>query len=265
MTAANHSAPVPGPWRRTLFNSTLAGSWSGVCFITATYRLARSAQLHGKAPKTTRVARDALQQQRAHDTIDTIREAARRIIAQDGFAAATAHQIARVAGVGIGTLYRYYPDRRAVLGELLDALFDALHAKLIGAREAHANASLEQIATQIVEGYVAMLREQREVLAPLLAKRPMIETVERRAARQRQLQTWLREQLDAHAQLVIDHDFAAFVLLKAVDAVTTSTLTQRPQALESGELQRELSRVVVSYLRAARQAEVMKTNSLLGV
>lgn len=59
-----------------------------------------------------------------------IRAAALRLIAQHGFEAVTMRQIAAEVGVQAGALYRYTPDKQALLADLMQAHMDELHAAL---------------------------------------------------------------------------------------------------------------------------------------
>ena len=57
-------------------------------------------------------------QRRSRDTVGAILEATARVLVAEGPAAASTNRIAKVAGVGIGTLYQYFASRE----EILDAL-----------------------------------------------------------------------------------------------------------------------------------------------
>ena len=59
-------------------------------------------------------------QRRAQDTVDAILEAAARVLAERGYAAATTNRIAERAGVSIGSLYEYFPGKDAILAQLLE-------------------------------------------------------------------------------------------------------------------------------------------------
>ena len=58
-------------------------------------------------------------QQRALATCAAIVEAAARILEAQGEAALNTNRVAEVAGVSIGTLYQYYPDKTAILVALV--------------------------------------------------------------------------------------------------------------------------------------------------
>jgi len=54
-------------------------------------------------------------QARSRATYDSILEAAAQVLARDGAAALTTNRVAERAGVSIGTLYQYFPDKAAIV------------------------------------------------------------------------------------------------------------------------------------------------------
>lgn len=70
-------------------------------------------------PKAPPEARKAPQQARAIATCAAIVEASARILETDGPAGLTTNGIAERAGVSIGTLYQYYPDKQAIVVALI--------------------------------------------------------------------------------------------------------------------------------------------------
>ena len=73
-------------------------------------------------------------QARATDTIETILEAAARILERDGIAGLTTNRIAERAGISIGTLYGYFPNKQSILltmgRRLLAQCLTAIHAAI---------------------------------------------------------------------------------------------------------------------------------------
>lgn len=62
-------------------------------------------------------ARRRPSQQRSRETVEWIVEAAARVFEREGLDATT-NRIAEEAGVSIGSLYQYFPDKHALLDEL---------------------------------------------------------------------------------------------------------------------------------------------------
>jgi len=65
-------------------------------------------------------------QERAKATVDAIYEAALQLFVVDNYSAVTTDKIAERAGVSIGTLYQYFPNKESILVGLWDQVFDAV-------------------------------------------------------------------------------------------------------------------------------------------
>jgi AcrR family transcriptional regulator len=76
-------------------------------------------------------------QRRSKETVAAIVEAAARVFAEVGVEQATTNEIAEVAGVSIGSLYQYFPNKRALLEALYDRESERLHEvflRMVGER-----------------------------------------------------------------------------------------------------------------------------------
>ncbi len=80
------------------------------------------------------MSRAAPKQQRSKDTVARILTAANALFAGRGSAGVTTTQIAEAAGVSVGALYRFFPDKRsigeALAAEYLDAATERFAAPL---------------------------------------------------------------------------------------------------------------------------------------
>jgi AcrR family transcriptional regulator len=70
------------------------------------------------ASRTARNSRRKPRQERARETVEAIVEAAAQVFDRHGYAAGTTNRIAERAGVSIGTLYQYFPNKDAIVVEL---------------------------------------------------------------------------------------------------------------------------------------------------
>lgn len=69
-------------------------------------------------------------QQRSKDTVAFLLEAAAQVFGERGYARTTTNHVAERAGVSIGTLYQYFPDKDALLVALAREHLDAARAAL---------------------------------------------------------------------------------------------------------------------------------------
>jgi AcrR family transcriptional regulator len=84
--------------------------------------------------------RTAPQQPRSQAKINEAVEAADRLLARDGAGGVTTTRVAAEAGIAVGTIYRYFPDK--------EALFDALAARCLTRFESLMDALVQQSRTE---------------------------------------------------------------------------------------------------------------------
>lgn len=108
-------------------------------------------------------------QARAQRTLQAIVQAAAQILVKEGEAALTTNRIAERAGVSIGTLYQYFPDKQAVLRAMVDgqrlAAVAAIEAWLEQASEQGLprEAVARGVVACIVEGFAGRTPAQRKL------------------------------------------------------------------------------------------------------
>ncbi len=67
----------------------------------------------------TTAFRKAPKQKRSQSLVDDVMEATAKLIPDFGFDRATTNKIAELAGVSIGSLYRYFPNKEAIFISLI--------------------------------------------------------------------------------------------------------------------------------------------------
>ena len=70
-------------------------------------------------------------QARAYATFDAIVGAATRILTRESYAALTMEHLASVAGVGVGSVYEYFPSKETIVAEVARNLIDDLTRELV--------------------------------------------------------------------------------------------------------------------------------------
>ena len=101
----------------------------------------------------------------AKKNYDHLLAVARAVVIKEG-AEASLRDIARRAGVGLGTLYRHFPTREALLEALLRVSFDELTAK---AGELETSSSPEDALVSWLREAVAVAHNHRGVVASMMA------------------------------------------------------------------------------------------------
>lgn len=87
-------------------------------------------------------------QQRSRDMVAILMDAAARVIVERGFDNLTTNHVAAAAGVSIGSLYQYFPDKDA----LVEALLQRHAAELLAVVDARLRELIEADARAITQG-----------------------------------------------------------------------------------------------------------------
>lgn len=112
-------------------------------------------------------------QGRSQHTVDVIVEAATRIFDEVGVQATT-NQIAELAGVSIGSLYQYFPNKLALITELHER-HRALVAKgVLGALDAMDSRPLDEVVLRVVEYSLSAHRDSPGLQRVLHAQLPQL-------------------------------------------------------------------------------------------
>jgi AcrR family transcriptional regulator len=106
-------------------------------------------------------------QRRSQVTVTAILDAAARVFEERGFDAGTTNHVAEVAGVSIGSLYEYFPNKDAMVVALVERELERERTRLL--------AILEPAATP--DELAAQLRAFVETLVELHARRPALHRI----------------------------------------------------------------------------------------
>jgi AcrR family transcriptional regulator len=101
-------------------------------------------------PKLQLRPRKAPLQSRSHATVAAILEAAARVLARQSLSGFNTNRVAEVAGVSIGTLYQYFPNKEALIGALIEREQAALAAAVQRAVDDSAGQSLQASIAALV-------------------------------------------------------------------------------------------------------------------
>ncbi|MEI2581644.1 TetR/AcrR family transcriptional regulator [Scytonema sp. PRP1] len=84
--------------------------------------------------KIPTIPRKLPQQDRSKVTVDAILTATARILTEEGYDKASTNRIAELAGVSIGSLYQYFPNKEALVASLVEhhvnEMIDLVESKL---------------------------------------------------------------------------------------------------------------------------------------
>jgi AcrR family transcriptional regulator len=91
-------------------------------------------------------ARKSPVQARSRETVATILEAAAHVLERRGYAGVTTNHVAVRAGVSIGSIYQYFPDKDALLAALVERDMRDAHSAMLAALARQRELELEPLA-----------------------------------------------------------------------------------------------------------------------
>ncbi|RJQ82872.1 TetR/AcrR family transcriptional regulator [Pseudonocardiaceae bacterium YIM PH 21723] len=188
-------------------------------------------------------------QVRAELTRQRILTAAAHIFAEHGYAAGTTNRIAEQARISIGSLYQYYPNKDAILAELLSRHLDGDRAT--AALRADPRTPLEDIVRAFVRAVIENHLDDPRLLRIMLEQAPRTaELLEQVTRHQREVIGAMRELLDRHPGIrVRDREIAARLVVSTVEQ-TVHPLTAG--AIDTTRLENELVAMLTGYLGLPR-------------
>jgi AcrR family transcriptional regulator len=199
-------------------------------------------------------------QDRSRATVDAILQATLQVLLQGGLSALTTTAVAERAGVSVGTLYQYFPDKAALVLALKLLYVD----RLVGA-VATAAVNPDTDGPDIEPTLRAMLRAlvqtKRDNLSLTLALRePMSQTEPHAGGRvaeqgMARLVGVVKHVLDRAVPPLQDTDRAARVIVAAVEGASTLGLYDDAKLLASRVFLDELDALVLGFLRARAGAQ----------
>lgn len=190
--------------------------------------------------------RKSPRQKRAAVTFDAIVEAAAHILRDEGTTALTTNAVAERAGVSIGSLYQYFPNKQAIVRALIAREFKL--AEAIRPAAIDSNAPAAEVVRSIVDWHFDF-RARDPGLALKLAALARESLPEEERER---INTLRRERVARTVGRLVDpatRAHAAFLVDVCINAIADETMKRYPAKLESSALRAEVAALLLGYLR----------------
>ena len=195
-------------------------------------------------------------QARSHETRVRILEAARATFAAHGYAAGTTNRIAAAAGLSVGSLYQYFPNKDAILVELVDDHMRAGAERVAGALTAVLAAHepglppLDVLIGAVVDGLVEVHGTDRLLHRVLTEQAPRPpDQVARLRAIEEDIVARATALLAGHPEVrVPDVAVAARMAVLTIEGLVHGVVTDDSTPVPDAVFRREATRMVVGYL-----------------
>jgi AcrR family transcriptional regulator len=199
-------------------------------------------------PATT--PRKLPRQDRSRITVEAILEATTHILVEEGYDKANTNRIAERAGISIGSLYQYFPNKKSLLAALVEQhvaeMADLIETKLDRLFDSPLEIAIPEIITAVVAAHTINPR-LHQVLSeeiPCSERSPQMQQAALR------ITSLLRTYLDRWRDVIEpqNSDLTVFILSRTVDALCHAAVIEYPNFVGDSQFEREVSNLLLSYL-----------------
>ncbi|MPS80246.1 MAG: TetR/AcrR family transcriptional regulator [Achromobacter sp.] len=194
--------------------------------------------------------RKSPRQQRSQQTVDTILQATARVLASHGYAGTNTNLIAETAGVSVGSLYQYFPNKNALIAalhqrhdnQMLDVIDDVLNS--------NPAATLKERVAAIVQAMLHAHLLEPALHRVLEREFPLFDIPGDHSLADQDIHRRMRHLLELHRAEIAqqDRDLATYVVLRIMESLVHAMALEPPAGFDARQLEQSVVDAVMGYL-----------------
>jgi AcrR family transcriptional regulator len=193
-------------------------------------------------------------QERSRATVDALIAATARILVQDGFDKTSTNRIAEVAGVSVGSLYQYFPNKEALVAAVVERHQQDIMQTVRGELAAVLAQPVENAVRKLVAVAVRAHRVDPKLHRVLAEQIPRVGKLENLDAFNRENYTLFKTYLETRRDelRVDDLELASFVCVTSIEALTHNAVLHHHEMLSNKTMEaliEEGARLITGYLK----------------
>ncbi len=181
-------------------------------------------------------------QARSQEMVEILLQATTRILRRDGRESLTTNRIAEVAGVSVGSLYQYFPNKESLVDALRERYDAQFLERMIRAFGSSASLPLREGVREFARFVIDIHREDPQLHNELS---PEISEDQHRTVRE-----LVKAYLEAHRDEVRrpDLEIATYVVVEVGESLVHNTALRAPERLEDPRFLDEVCDLMERYL-----------------
>jgi AcrR family transcriptional regulator len=202
--------------------------------------------------KDSATPRKQPQQDRSKVTVEAILQATAHILTAEGYDKVSTNRVAEVAGVSIGSLYQYFPNKESLIAALAQQHTEEMVALVESNLQNIDDEPIPQVLGRIIAAAIAAHAVNPDLHRVLNEEVPRSDRLRNLA--DQKVAGMLRTYLEYHADQLHPQnlDLTVFILARTVEALTHTAVLEYPEFLAtSGELEQEITAMLAKYLMKA--------------
>ncbi|WP_454692769.1 TetR/AcrR family transcriptional regulator [Achromobacter aegrifaciens] len=204
--------------------------------------------------------RKSPRQLRSQHTVETILQATARVLATHGYAGTNTNLIAETAGVSVGSLYQYFPNKNALIAALHNRHDNQMLDVIDGVLDSNPAATLRERVAAIVEAMLHAHLLEPALHRVLEREFPLFDQPHEHSRADQDIHRRMRHLLELHRAEIAqqDRDLATYVVLRIMESLVHAAALEPPAGFSTQQLEQAVVDAVMGYLgepaAATRQA-----------
>ncbi|WP_220793175.1 TetR/AcrR family transcriptional regulator [Nocardioides stalactiti] len=188
-------------------------------------------------------------QERSRQMVERIVAAGREVLVERGYDGFSTNHVATAAGISPGSLYQYFPNKAAILDEVVDRYVAESAEQVTSAMSDRITALGPDLVRDVADALVAVLEADRALLRVVAEELPLARSRARLTALERQVRevstAYLAARPDLHRR---PPAAAAWVMVLAIENLAVRWVLDQPAAVSRDQLLDETVALVSGYL-----------------
>ncbi|PSB59102.1 TetR/AcrR family transcriptional regulator [Chamaesiphon polymorphus] len=190
-------------------------------------------------------------QERSRITVEAILEATTRILTEEGYDKASTNHIAERAGIGIGSLYQYFPNKESIVAALMEQHSNEI-AEIVESKLSHLfDRPIEMVIPELIKAAIAAHAINPRLHQVLNEEIPQSERLQQMQQAEKRIAGLLRAYLerwndDIHPRNL---EMTVFILGRTVESLCHSAVLEHPDFITNSQFEREVSDLLLFYLK----------------
>jgi len=189
-------------------------------------------------------------QARSRKTVEYIVRAAARLLVRSGYEALTTNHVADEAGVGVASVYEYFPNKQAIVAAVVTDVADDVLYELRQALAVASGSSPKEGLGIWLDAMFGAIERRRAILTILVREVPfLLEIPAVQSLRERLLQLARSAGVLSRKPVIVEHyEAVAYLMTVMVQAAVLESVIRPPPDIAQGELRDTLTQLLTELL-----------------
>ncbi len=188
-------------------------------------------------------------QERSQITVEALVIAATRVFQNLGFSAASTNGVAELAGVSVGSLYQYFPNKLALLAAVRERLQEEFLSRMTEASLRGCQLSFDLAVRTVAQTSAAFHAQYTALIRIFISELPSMPSVDVKSTHGARYQEAQEHLFEAHADCIkVPRGEALFFMRNAGKGIMHAAVMFHPEQLLDGTIAKQVADAFTAYL-----------------